>query len=223
MFRSYRPGYAPWRVTAEEARFLIHAIGQTLEVAPRVKEDPDILNVGDDEEEERLLVRVPVRRGDEIVWEDRVTHVPPPEPVRVEVELDAETLARLRRLPRRAVGIEADLFSFPAGFGAKGERPRRPYVLMAADEQSGMILNFEMMEPDPTLEAMLAGVPAKLAELFARAGIVPETLTTRTPLLADLLVPLASALRVELRREDELPAIDAARDAMFGMLGSGGF
>src|ERR1051326_7444971 len=43
MFRSYRPGFMPWFVTSEEARFLAHALEQTLEVAPRVKEDPDIL------------------------------------------------------------------------------------------------------------------------------------------------------------------------------------
>ena len=35
-FRSYRPGYHPWFVTREEARLLIHALSQTLDVARRV-------------------------------------------------------------------------------------------------------------------------------------------------------------------------------------------
>lgn len=42
MFRSYRPGYMPWFVTAEEALRLTYALSQTLEVAPRVKDDPEL-------------------------------------------------------------------------------------------------------------------------------------------------------------------------------------
>jgi len=42
-FRSYRPGYFPWVVDAEEARLLILALEQILDVAPRVKENRRLL------------------------------------------------------------------------------------------------------------------------------------------------------------------------------------
>lgn len=63
MFRSYRPGFAPWFVEAEEARFLAHALDQLADVAPRFREDPSLL-----EAPGGYLVRAP--RGG--AWEDRV-------------------------------------------------------------------------------------------------------------------------------------------------------
>jgi len=76
MFRSYRPGYEPWYLTSAEARFLRWGLEQGLEVALRLKEDPDLLPDLDDE---RLLVRHPVRREDgTLAWEDQVQPMPEP-------------------------------------------------------------------------------------------------------------------------------------------------
>ena len=45
MFRSYRPGFAPWFLEAEEARFLRYALDQLVDVAPRFREDPSLLEL----------------------------------------------------------------------------------------------------------------------------------------------------------------------------------
>src|SRR5207237_8191891 len=39
MFRSYRPGYLPWFVTLDEARFLIHALSQIIAVAKSMRDE----------------------------------------------------------------------------------------------------------------------------------------------------------------------------------------
>ncbi len=57
LFRSIRPGFMLWFITSDEARMLIYAIEQTLEVAPRVRENPDILIDESDTENEGCLVR----------------------------------------------------------------------------------------------------------------------------------------------------------------------
>jgi hypothetical protein len=222
MFRSYRPGFMPWFVTAEEARFLTHALAQTLEVAPRVKDDPDILQAEGDEGGDVYLVRVPSREGDALVWEDQTVHVPPPEEESVAVVPDAELLGQLRQLPQRAIEIEVDLFSLPTAIGERGERPYRPYALMLADARSGMIVGFEMMHPDPSLAEMRAGIPSKLAGWLAQAGVVPQRITARSEQLLELLEPLAETLNVTLYQADELPSIDAATDSMFSWMTGGG-
>lgn len=222
MFRSYRPGFLPWFVTAEEARFLTHALAQTLEVAPRVKDDLDILQAEGDDESEVYLVRVPEREADGLVWEDKMMRVPPPEES-VTVTFDSEVLDKLRQLPQRAVEVEIDLFSLPTAFGERGERPRRPYLLMLADVRSGMIVGFEMMQAEPSLKEMRAEVPSKLAGWLAQAGVVPEKITARSEQLLELLEPLAEMLNVTLYRADELPGIDSAADSMFGWLSGEGF
>jgi hypothetical protein len=77
MFRSYRPGFAPWFVEAEEARFLTYALGQLADAATWFREGPSLLESLDDES---YLVRMPRREDGTLVWEDRLVDVPPPEP-----------------------------------------------------------------------------------------------------------------------------------------------
>jgi hypothetical protein len=60
MFRSYRPGFLPWFIEPAEARFLGYALEQVLEVAPRVREDPNALLPGGDHD---FLVRVAQKDG----------------------------------------------------------------------------------------------------------------------------------------------------------------
>lgn len=72
MFRSYRPGFAPWFVESEEARLLTRALNQLTDVAPRFGEDPSLLEPPG---EESYLVRVPHEGGGALVWEDRQMEV----------------------------------------------------------------------------------------------------------------------------------------------------
>jgi hypothetical protein len=222
MFRSYQPGYMPWYVTADEARFLTHALEQTLEVAPRVRANPALLYAADDKDE-TFLVRVARRADDALIWSDEWMHVTPPEPVRVAVELDAELVAQLKQLPHRRLGLELDLVSLPAAIGARGTRPTRPYMLMLADGRSGMIVGFELLQAEPTLAEMHAQIPLKLADWLMQAQVVPEEIHVRASFLPDLLHPLTSTLSIRLAQTDSLPAIDAAMDSMFGFMAGGEF
>ena len=77
MFRSLRPGFLPWFIEAEEARFLTHALEQVPAVASRFREDPAQLETHDDA---RYLVRVPQQKGRTFVWEASIMRVPPPQP-----------------------------------------------------------------------------------------------------------------------------------------------
>lgn len=59
LFRSYRPGFLPWFITLNEARLLIHALSQTLEVAKRFANEAVIFPTDGDVEAAIFLVRVP--------------------------------------------------------------------------------------------------------------------------------------------------------------------
>lgn len=219
MFRSYRPGFMPWFITATEARFLTHALGQTLEVAPRLRDDSNLLYAEDEEDEERYFVRVPRQQDGALVWEDEMMRVPPPEPERLTVMMDREIVERLKQLPQHPLTLEVELFSLPTGVGERGERPFRPYMLMLADSRSGMIVATELLKPEPSLREMQAQVPMKLAGWLAEAGLLPAQILGRSELLLALLRPFAAPLRVKLRQSDRLPSIDAAMSSMFDLLG----
>jgi hypothetical protein len=213
MFRSYRPGFAPWFLKAEEARFLTYALNQLTDVAPRFREDPSLLEPPADES---YLVRVPRRADGTLVWEDHLTDVPPPEPSPIPIEMDPQVLEDLKRLPRSRNRLEMDFFMFPAPIQEKKEaRPFFPYMLLTVDAQSGMVLGNELLKPDPSLEAMWGSIPATVAHQLAGAGIVPEEVTVGSELLFQLLQPLAESLRFKLEQSQILPNLHPVKELLF--------
>jgi hypothetical protein len=217
MFRSYRPGFLPWFLEAEEARSLAEALDQLLEVAPRFREDRSLLVP---EDESTYLVRVSHQEGGTRVWEDTVMEVPPPEPVSIQIEMNSEALESLESLPQSGHEFEMDLFMFPAPIqGEKGDRPVFPYMLLVVDAGSGMVVGTELLEPVPSLEAMWGSVPLAVTRQLAGLGIRPERLTVGSELLFGLLQPLAESSRFELERSPFLPALHEAREALFEAFG----
>jgi hypothetical protein len=216
MFRSYRPGFFPWFLEAEEARSLAEALDQLLEVAPRVREDRSLLTPDD----ESYLVRVAHQKSGTRVWEDTVMEVPPPEPVSIQIEMDPAALESLESLPQSSHEFEMDLFMFPTPIqGEKGARPVFPYMLLTVDAESGMVLGTELLEPVPSLEAMWGSVPLAVARQLSGLGLRPEQITVGSELLFGLLRPLAESSRFELERSPFLPALHEAREALFEAFG----
>ncbi len=217
MFRSYRPGFFPWFLEAEEARSLAEALNQLLEVAPRFREDRSLLAP----DEESYLIRVAHREGGTHVWEDEVIEVPPPEPVLIQIEMDPGALESLERLPQSGHEFEMDFFMFPTLIqGEKGARPVFPYMLLSVDAGSGMVLGTELLEPVPSLETMWGSVPLAVAGQLAGLGLRPEQVTVGSELLFGLLQPLAESSRFELKRSHYLPALDEAKAALFETFGA---
>ncbi len=215
LFRSYRPGFLPWRLEAHEARFLTHALEQLANVAVRAKNDPELLTPEDDEV---YLVRVPRREGDTLVWEDEARRVPPPEGTTITSAIDKSSLELLKGLPPGRHTLEIDLFMFPAPIAPKGERPYFPYMLMIVEAQSGMIVANELLEPLPSLQAMWEGVLGAFLTQLAKLELRPATVRARSPLLLDLLEYPAYEVGFALEASDELPGIDEAREALKGFL-----
>ncbi len=208
MFRNYAPGMFPWFLTSSEARFLTTALEQLLDVAPRVHDDEDILfGEGDDD----FLVRVPRAEKARLVWEDKIIRVPEPEEKEATLApLDPQLLESLKKLPEVTNLIEIELTMLPMPVREKEERPFFPYMLLLAEVGSGMILGQDMLQPLPSLDAMRAELPIKVAGHLLRLGVRPVRIDVRTATTAQSLTPLAEKLGIQIKLSPSLPALDAA-------------
>ena len=214
MFRSYRPGYLPWFVTRAEARFLIHALSQILDVAKRVRDDPHPIQPVRRVEKGGRWVRAAHKKGAELVWEDQVWSIPRPKPEFVPFVVDGDLLELLKHIPRSDLDVEVDLLLTPGRIVKPGQRPLALYVLMFADSNSGFILGAEAMAAEDSLLVMRAGIPNALVKVLLQNQIVPTRLLVRSKFLRGLLRSLTQSLNIELRHADELPGIDEAAQAM---------
>jgi hypothetical protein len=254
-FRSFRAGYVPWFITLVEARLLIHALSQTLEMTKRLAKAPFLFPDDGDGETEPFLVRVPRKQNtsrkqdpsprktpssrqdhspkkdplpkkdnsrkeitesltpsspSNLVWEDQIKRISRPAPRHIQTVIDWDLLSHLKTIRLSATQLEADLFISPGSVGKPDERPLALYMLMLADRHSGMIVGFEALTAEDSLNAMYASIPEKVVGLLWQNKVLPKQIIVRSELLLALLEPLEKELKIQLRGANELPAIDEA-------------
>jgi hypothetical protein len=216
-FRSYAPGLFPWFISGAEARRLTTALEQLLDVAPRCRENEDLL--APDEDGTVFLVRVPRSENSTTVWEDQIQKIEEPEPDPIMVPIDEPLLEQAQALRHVQAALELEFTMMPMPTSEKkDERPFFPYLLLIADSGSGALLGTEMLQPLPSVLEMYARLPQLIVDLFLRLEAVPQVLRVRNELAAELLEPLAEELRFTLELVDELPAIDEAMEMMSKMM-----
>ncbi len=212
-FRSYRPGYFPWFLEADDARLLRYALEQTLDITTRYSEDSELLDSRNEDNE--YLMRVPSKDGDSLVWEDQYITVPPPEVTPIEISMDKQTLEKLRRLPRGKNIVEIDFFLFLEPIqDKKNTRPYFPYTLMLVDKKSNFILDTKLLHVKTSLEAMWGYIPSHIVRALANKRISPRTIRVRSDLLMLLLQPLAKDIGFKLEQSYKLPSLDKAKNSM---------
>ncbi len=217
LFRSMGSGYLPWFITSAEARFLIFALEQTLEIAPRFEEDPDILTVEDDPGGDIYLVRITEKEIGGLVWRDEMKRIREPEPERISFELPRETIDRLKKYPQNKEMIfEIDLIRSPTPVLDSNQRPFVPKMLMMAERQSRFILGMEFLEPAENTAKSLDLVANSLLNIWSRHKVMPKEILVGSDMVYRLLKGFSQKLNVTLRQTNDLVAIDEACEEMFG-------
>ncbi len=212
LFRSYLPGYHPWYLCSEEARYLTMALQQAINVCLRFKDNPEMLTLTTDNQ---YLVRVPEWEEGSLRWRDEWLEPLKSENEEIDSEpLDENRMESIRRMvPQQPRVWEIDSFYSPDPVRDKEERPYYPHVILWLDHYSGLILNFHLAKP--------AEYRSEFVEQFlefAENNFLPRELLTKKGETYELLEPITSSLGIKLRRVDKLPTLEDARDSMFEYL-----
>ncbi|MCP5096965.1 MAG: hypothetical protein GY943_15560 [Chloroflexi bacterium] len=222
VFRSYHPGCPPALLDMDKIPFLNHILEQTLDVAPRYKEDISLLfpeDVGDDE---MYLLRVPTEQDGNIVWADEIRPIPAPVAQDITIDVDTEVYEALQDVPRVGNSVEIDLFMLMEPVTGKWDkRPFFPFTLLIADADSGMILSHDLLSPLPSIEDMYGKVPQKIIELLLRNNMLPYEIHTQSPIITAVLSTLFDKLDIPVVERPVLPMVNEAKAAMFRHLGDG--
>jgi len=215
LFRSYRPAYHPWYLTADEARFLTLALQQAKGVCLRFREDPTLF---DPPREELWFVRVPEETEEGLSWKDAWLEPAPLEEEELPtVPIDELRLARLKKTAQFMEAIwEMDFFLSPSAVQEKrGERPYYPYMTMTVDHGSGFVFGTDLDSPGSHLERF----PERFLALAERLNRLPVEIWVKKEEAYDLLESITSRLGIELYLVDELEALEDARIALGRFLG----
>lgn len=204
-FQSFRPGYMPWRLEADEIRVLATALEQLEEVAPRVRDDESLLKPGGFG---RCLIRIPRKDG---TWEDRIKRIPVPERPPINLRWNTDDVKRLGSIPSRGEILEVDFFLFPGAIGKRTERPATAYVLLALIQQSDTVLCVELMQATDTLEDMWGQIPGILLAHLARRGIRPAEIHAKHSRLLEILPTVFERLGTRIVENRSLKKMRTAK------------
>jgi hypothetical protein len=212
LFRSYLPGYHPWYLIEEEARFLTLALQQAVEVALRFKEDTDMLIPP---EHDYFLVRVAEKEGEGWRWKDVWLESSPIEEEEIVAEpVDEIRLERIKgRARREQMILEVDFFYSSQGVREEKERPYYPYVLLLADHSSGLILCAHLAKP--LKSEYQREFVEKILDFFEENEVLPEKILVEKKELYKLFEHVTSRLGIKLKETRRLKAIEEAKDSLY--------
>jgi hypothetical protein len=217
-FRSYLPGYAPWTLTPEEAAFLTVALDQACEVAAQFRGTSEELGTRNAlNNYELFLVRVPAEKAAERAWKNAMERPAPFDPpLLLPSPPDIGRIERIVATAKRTLGVlDTDYFFLPSAIkGEEDDRPWFPLVALFADDESGAILHFEMInrsELSRTFGSTLLDLAEKVRQL-------PAVLQVRSEQAQILLEPIAAGLGLDLKLVETLPSIEEAQQGLLDSL-----
>jgi len=212
-FRSYRPGYHPWYLTSEEARYLTLCLQQTIGASLRFKDDSGLLT--SPYKENHYLVRVAKKdkMTGSLSWEDKWLKPLPLEKAEFIVEPinNADRLEKIkRRIPHRQGIWEVDFFYYSQAIKEKEERPFYPYVTLWVEHDSGFILKHHLAKPAECI-SQFQGQFLKLAE---DVKSLPQEILVKKEETFKLLKSIASELGIKLIKVKRLSMLEEAQASM---------
>jgi len=188
MFRSQRPGYAPWFLDKAETVFLAFAVEQALVVAAEVGgRHLDLYEGADD----NLIL---TRRRRDGGWEEYWSKAPKPQGERPSTPpMISEAL--VRKMANKAGDWELDMFVLPAPIGPMSGRPYFPLCFFAMERSSGLVVANETS--DPWID--LAGKRRTVIRILEEADPPPRSINVRSNEVKMILQPITSRLGIDLR------------------------
>jgi len=169
MFRSARPGYWPWFVNGDEARFLTIALDNVRDVAERLPQGNFVLYDG--QSQGLVLARVPDVSG----WKDEWRRLAPRLGGSAAWEVTASYIPALIRHGR-------------------WDRPYMPTLVMVVDHDSELVLACRVLGETPSAAEQQEPMVRQLADQDS----LPELLVCDGNGTAELMAPIPAALGIKL-------------------------
>jgi hypothetical protein len=211
LFRSYLPGYRPWYLTREEACFLTHALRQTVEVASRLKDEPDLLVPP---ESGHLFMRIPSFRDGAIGWSDawRVPDRAVPAPAALPEESEERLEAIRASASPSGIDWEIDFFYAPVPVREPGgQRPFFPRAYCCMERKNGMSLDLQIAAEGMDNRRHFRDEWLKLVE---RTGSLPRTVFVKRGEVYDVFETVARKLGIGIAIDENPMLVDEFRRAM---------
>lgn len=199
-FRNYEPGFVPWFITSDEAKFLAVTIEQAIDIAVRFDKNERLLYP---DQGDTYLVRIPEKTGKTLSWRDEYMKLlPPPPPPPMNDRIDEIRVQRIKMQAERTDAAWEVGYCY-APMPIQERRDQRPYyskMLAVLDQATGLVVTAHTIEG--TDEA--AEFRDHLLGLFERIGYIPAQIILNRDNVQQILAPITAQLGISVCRVKKL-------------------
>lgn len=213
-FRSLVPGYRPWYLAGDEAVTMTLILRQSLEVARKLREQPDLPLVKGDWS---ILTRVPVGKN---AARFKNAYVKPDTEVVVpgffDVPIDELKIRRLKRDMVRSKStweVSAKWVEEPMRQNQRS-RPFYPIMLVWVDRSTGIVLSARLTSFRGLADELVNSTLACIEQ----HAMIPKEIEVDSADSMVILDKLSRLLGVQLRQVDKLRKSDIVRDELYEYL-----
>jgi len=209
LFRSYQPGYYPWYLTNDEAKFLKICLEQAKDVSLRFKKNPNLFEAP---QSQSFFVRVQKKSGAAQGWKDSWCKPAPLKRIVIMARTtDEQRLqAIIKESSRQRRVWEVDFFYAPAYIAEKGKRPYFPLALLFIDSNSYFILNGHITTPHKYRLELYE----QFLKTMEKTKIIPEEIWVRKEEMFFFLKSFSAPLGIKVRLVKRLKAVNDVRKHM---------
>lgn len=211
-FRSYKPGYYPWTIDEEEARILLVALGQAMEMYKELRTGlkiPDLLY------DEAVYAKVPHKTRDTISFKNEIIQLEDLEdqleeketeiPLAVS-EIDVKRLKTPKSAINASIEFAIEYIDMPIQI-EPGERPIFPLIALAVDHREGVVLYQNVLEDQTDIGIF----QSELLKVFETIGGIPKKIMMN-PQTAKIMKPLTKRLNLRVQTDMYISACQIVID-----------
>jgi len=208
IFRSYIPGYYPWYLTEEEAKFFIICLQQTIDVCKRFKSNRGLFST---KKQNSYFIRISASKGEKIIWEDSflkaVPYIEEAKPIVIN-ELKVQKITK--KLFNREGIWQIGCAFFPLCINDKKSRPYMPLNFLCVNGITGEIIGSNMSD----LRSYNLFIGEEILNLIEKCKKVPETIIVNNKDFVTGLQPLMKKLGITIKYKKIMGFYEEAENAL---------
>ena len=210
------PAYLPDIPDDSHLHDLVFILEQSIHVIKRATKNKDFI-YNETRHEDEYLFREAKPDNGQWVWKDiykRVT-VPTRE---MKITYSKDKLASFKELPVGDHELEMDFVMIPAPTKEKGGAPYFPFIFIIVDPNEGMIIDFEIMSPQPDFDSMLSSLPETILGKIIQTDERPGVISYKSPYIEGIMKWIKKETGQEMEQRLDLPVLEDAVEHLIDSL-----
>ncbi|WP_052404806.1 plasmid pRiA4b ORF-3 family protein [Bacillus rubiinfantis] len=213
LFRSYRPGYYPWVLDAEEVRLLSLVIEQVIEVSIAAKKDSKLIPAFTSHTAARVIDEKSNKwKTVQLQLHDQESLIKLEDSSLVINEVELQELKKSLKFYNIPLEFDGDYILAPIQEN-RNERPYLPTLVLGVERKNGLIVYNEMLANGDTAEASQNAFIGLIKQL----NRIPREVWVKAE-MASYIKPIAKKLQIKLLVVETLPLLEHARKEMEMMM-----